>query len=694
MPIEIISWNSDEANNNNSQLHSLQSSVSGDVFDIINYIQGFRFVEVSDNGLCINTNLIQSQQEFMIFVDHTFKNNFYFEWLDYEIFSKIIFDYQSLEWEKIKLCNSLKSIPEERRKKYTQPTLYKKAQAEYTFCKLYDEVEENGKIVEKEFQFNIDEFIARMWLFGIKFWLKIDDIIQIIHSGQTQRILIADTLPPTPWEDAKLITLVNLGKDCELQRKFGWNLDLKNYKRVFPQVVTGIKLYKKIELKPWINGMNIQAEIITPDTPQDISLEDIAWEGVVVVEENGQKFLTSSRAWYVTPLQGNYSSKEVGESEKKLMEISIWEIKEKLQVTKEIQLWVVGPETGNIEALWDVHITGMIRWYNATAYNIVSIGETHGSLYAKNDIKIVWNVSGWIHKQTQDGILKILKDGQIISEKWNISITGNILNRSHIQALEWIIECDNVEASVIVWKDIKLKNARGTICIWEEITIEWQAIDCLFICTKTFQAKQTTTYKNSENILFILKPEDYEAAYQKVWELLKALQTKSSKLHDIITQLQQENKDIAEDKRIQLFSLIIKKHQARKELTPQEQKIFSSLWDWYKTKVAKYEENRKKLEQAHLLSSQMQKDIEKLSQDFNRLSALKQEQINPSVEIQFNQWTLKLLWLIFEKYKKISELTQEDIDNLLDIQGLFSQKHAKYETILQTSEIKLSWKLY
>lgn len=680
---------SDFENNKNQ----ISSQVSDDVSSILNYLQSFSFIEISDDGLYINPDNIQTRQDFINFVQHVFNNNFYFENLDYVLFQELMFDFVKKKWQKYKLCQQIKTISPERIKKYSNPMNFKNSQAEYTFSPVYDDVEQDWKTIEVQTKLNIDEFIARMWCFGIKYWLKILDIQEAILSSKNQKIIIAETQPPLEWIDARILALLNLWKDHEMMMKTWGMIDLKLYKRVFPQVRENTKLYQKIESIAWDHGMDIWGNIIPEIPPKDINLKEISAEWVHIVQEGGIDFIVSTVSGYVTPLQWDYHSKDYNETENNLVQLTSEQIKWQVKVTKNVQLSIIWPETGSVKALGDIYALWVLGWYEVEWINVETKWDVYGNISAMGDISITGNVTWGEHRQSQWVGVKLMKDGQVISEKGNIQVVGNALSRSRLQALNGKLEVNNAEAAILIGKDIVVKNVRNSIIIGENILVEWMLVDCLVICTKKFIAKQTLIHHNQENIIFYIKPEDYEWAFQKISQILNQTNERSQKLTQLLDVLTKENQEIQQDKRILILSNIIKKSRQKESLTSQEATLLSQFLEWYNSKILKYEENRKKIIHAHELARKLQEELEKLTKDFNKLSVLKQEQINPEIEIGYNKWMLKILALQLEVYKTIWEFEKEDIEKLIHLKQLFSQQNLSYEQMLNTTESKVHYKM-
>lgn len=630
------------------------------------------FAKIIGEELFIDLEENISKENFIDFINNVFKNDCYFKNLDYEIFKKIIYDLNSykssLENKNLKLSWIIKRFDIDRKSKYQEPKKDGKDSAEYSFCKLYEDIEVDWKTIEKDVFLDIDEFIASMWNYGIRYWLDIVKIEDIIKNKKSDRIIIAKSLDPIPWIDARLLTMINLWMDSELQTKTGGLINLKNYKRVFPQIKSWVKIYQKINKTPWYNWINIYWEEILPLAPKDIVLEDIIEEidsWVKIVEELWIKFIISEIDGYITPLQWKYNSQKVWEDEKHLMELNIDQIIWKLKITKEIDLGIVWPDTWDISTFWDIKAKWLFKWYSIKSNKLEVTWEVSWDILCKNDININWHVNWW-------------HNSKIISIEWNILIKWNVFLNSHIQALNWLVDLQNIETSTIIWKKIKIKNARKTIFIWEDIEIEWVCSDCIFILTNTLSANTIQLKQNTENSIFIIAPPNFEQEIEKCSKQINEINDKKNKIELLIIKIKESNKQITNNEKIQNYLKIGKKIKEKSPLTKEEIDIYKRDTWFYNQELAKYKsnlENQNKLEN-EILSINI--DLEKLNLDLEKFVELTSKQINPKINIKTNIGSLRVYSLDFKPYKSIQDFSIEDLKILTDMKIFLSQKYFKY----------------
>lgn len=697
MGINILGPQCEDVKNPGS-INIQDTNVSNQIQNLINIWWYDSIVEIKEDGVFIDVSSL-TRQRFMSYVDSVFSNNYYFEWLDYEIFSKLIFNPDHVKSElkdthKIKLSDSISFISPERASKYYKPMIFwkNKDQAEYTFSPLFDEkIGEDEKVIEVRNYLNRDEFIARMWIYWVRFWLQISVIEEAISAEKDKKVLIAEALPASPWLDASLQTLAPLGQDLQIQTVNG-KLDWKNYARVFPQASAGKKLYQKIPPKEGIIGMNIAWEPQLPVPPKDFDIRGLCGEWVSIVNENNTQYIVSSQDWYVQPVIWHYDSKEYWEKDWKKVKVSIEQIKSPVAVTRQIELGTIWPKTWNIDATWDVSIQGEVTHdYWVKAQNIDCIWDVTWSMYAKKDIKIAGNIiwSSWKQeiKFWQNG-----QNGQIVSENWDIQIQGKALSNAILQSQHGNVSALSVEASIVIGKNVHLKSLRSSIVIWENIEIE-EIINSIIICSNKLSIKSLMSLKESGNIIFIIKPKEYKTESEKIWNQVQELTKSAQSISQQIESLQQKNTEIKSDQ-IVLSIMKAKKKQAEKqELTAEENKQLQEWLQWYLQKIQEYQANNALLKTLKDTFDKHNQALQKLWESFQELTQLQQNAIFPEIDIVFNQSNTKLLYLLLSDFHWLSSLWQETLSQLSHYKEMVQNKIFPIEMIQEFSQWKnISWK--
>ncbi len=656
-------------------------------------------VQIKEDGVFLDVSSL-TRQRFMWYVDSIFKNNYYFEWLDYTLFSQLVFNPSDVKSKsdpssyQVKLCDKISLFPPERVSKYHKPMIFwrDKDQAEYTFSPLFDEItDENGKTKEVNIFLNVDEFIARMWLHGIRYGLQISLIQEAISWAKEKKVVIAEALQPIPWVDAYLETIIPLWQDLQIQTTNG-KLDWKNYARVFPQVPAGKKMYQKIPLKEGKIGMNIAWDQLLPTDPIDFDMYKWCGEGTSVIQENDIQYLVSSQPGYVQPIIWHYDSKSHGEKEGKKVKVDINQMKSPVAVTRDIQLWTIGPKTGNIHASGDVSIHWeVIHDYWVKAENVKCIGDVNGSIYVENNVDITWNIF-WSSGKQYIKFWEISQNGQVVSQKWNITIEWKVLSNAILQSQQGNIHAVSVESSIVIGKNIQLQSLRSSIVIGENIEIE-NVTNSIIICTYKTAIQSLVSLKESGNIIFIIKPKEYKNESEKISNQIQWLTQSSQNITQFIENLEQKNLQIKEDPMIRDIIKIKRKQAEKQPITQEEQKKLQEGLVWYISKIKEFQTNTEELKKLKEAFQKHSEALWKLSTSFQKLIELQKNVVPPEVQIEFNQSQTKLAYLLVENFEGFSQLPQETLMLLANYRDMIQNKTFSIEMIQEISEgTNMTWK--
>ncbi|MBW7954524.1 hypothetical protein H3C61_01800 [Candidatus Gracilibacteria bacterium] len=689
MPIEILNGSSDSSEKKDD-LNDLKSDTKDSVLNIINKTNFISFLE---DGIYLDISRIKSRDDFISFVGDFFGRGFYFKDLDYKLFSDIIFDIEKIEGNNIKLASSIEKIDEKKAQKYQKPFIYNGLQSEYIFSKIYSDIEEDGKTKEIEVFLDIDEFIAQMWNYGIRFGLKIDDIKKEIKLPTNKKILIADYIEPTLPIDESLQSMQFFGQDLSLDK------DYKNYKRSY---ITFPKLSKLYKIEPAIygkNGLNILGEYIKPTKePKKIDLNKIIGEGVELLEQDGNIYIISSIDGFVSPPQGNYNSKNTIEKDKKFITLNIDEILNPIKVTEHIEFGEIGPKTGNIITEYSVLIKGLKSEYIVRAKNISSYGENCGSMSSYNDINIDGNVIGKMERQ--ENIFSMTEDGQIISLNGNIKVNGKVLFNNVLSAVKGRIDLYSIENSIIFGKDIEIVNARRCFIFGENIKITGQLIDSIVISTQTIDIA-STSHKDRENCIYFLRGENYENKIKEINNIISDLLEKLAENKLNIQEIIKENELLMKDENNFKVLSIIKKKKSNLDISQDENNFLRNNYQLFLDAFDLIKNNKIKLESLNQSQELIIKKIEELKINlvkYNDLISNNQNKSKKSLKIKINQSNFKLKYLILPGFVDFSGLNMEELKSLnifKDNLDIFLpdniEKHFASEDILDIKTGTIDW---
>ncbi|MFA6314111.1 MAG: flagellar assembly protein A, partial [Sterolibacterium sp.] len=270
------------------------------------------FLKRSEEGLFVEISLLESEENFRALVDQVFGSNAYFAELDYPLFVNLLYELELLELPTlrnamnatptVRLAKDIVPFKPERQKIYRDAKVGKDGRmAEYLFepAMIEQEVElpvfgppsedpsaprsirgyEKRKQLVKV-KLDPDEFVAAMWLQGIRYGLDMRTVRAMIRDDSTGRLEIAHMLEPYPGRDANIVEQSDtMHRDDAPKRLSDGRVDLSTYSNHFPQVAAGDRLLKKIPRALGKPGWDVRGIIYEPPVPKDLDLEQLSGPG-------------------------------------------------------------------------------------------------------------------------------------------------------------------------------------------------------------------------------------------------------------------------------------------------------------------------------------------------------------------------------------------------------------------------------
>lgn len=260
------------------------------------------FIQKRSGGVFVHTGRLPLDGSFRNFVERVFLNNMRFSGLDYAVMLRLSYEIESTAGQQteIRLADDIVPFPEKRKDLYKEVRLMDRgARAEYMFEPVYLEVnyqepvygeaDDSGiaPIIEyrqktklQPTSLDVDEFIADMWQKGVRFGIDVDAVKSAIASGQTARVVAAREREPIPGKDAELQEACEgLHRDDSPLIKASGKADLRRFKNRFPQIAKGQRMMKKIPRQLGVPGFLVTGEMVDPDLPKDIDLNQLAGPG-------------------------------------------------------------------------------------------------------------------------------------------------------------------------------------------------------------------------------------------------------------------------------------------------------------------------------------------------------------------------------------------------------------------------------
>ena len=221
-------------------------------------------------------------------VDGILLGNRYFAGLDYPVLIKALFGHgpelppavtgargETL----VRLADDILPFDPARRQLYHAVKIAD-GQAEYYFEPVFLPDPED---VEQPARLDIDEFIADMWLKGIRFGIDVAAVKGLIDAAAAGRFVVARRLPARAGEDARVVEVSNELHRSDAPRQLAnGKLDLMSFQNRFPQVQRGTRLLRKLPRVHGEPGFELSGIALAPELPLDLDLGDWSGPGTTV----------------------------------------------------------------------------------------------------------------------------------------------------------------------------------------------------------------------------------------------------------------------------------------------------------------------------------------------------------------------------------------------------------------------------
>lgn len=282
------------------------------------------FVVTQSQGVFIVLNQLRRPDEFRLFVDRLFGNGMRFSGLDYAAFLGLLYDPDWVAGRKeteLRIASGIGPFQPQRRPLYRAvKVLQGGARAEYVFEPVsievsyeepvYGEPDANGvaqilryeiKTRQQTARLDFDEFVADMWMKGVRFGIVEPAVRQAIAAGQPVRMTVAGQVEPTEGSDAEIREVSpDLHRDNSPKVLASGKADLRVFKNRFPQMAKGTRLLKKIPRVLGKQGHKVSGEIIEPKLPKDLDLHELSSVGTRVEQLSDGEYIVATLDGFLT----------------------------------------------------------------------------------------------------------------------------------------------------------------------------------------------------------------------------------------------------------------------------------------------------------------------------------------------------------------------------------------------------------
>jgi len=240
-------------------------------------------------------------------VDSILLRNQYFAGLDYAVLIKALFGHgpelpRDAKGETlVRLADDILPFDPVRRSLYRAVKIAD-GQAEYYFEPLFLP---DADGVEQPTRLALDEFIADMWMKGIRFGIDLEAVQGAIAEDAAGRIVVARRLAPRPGQDARVVEVSNELHRSDAPRQLAnGKLDLMSFQNRFPQVQRGKRLLQKLPRVHGEPGFDLSGIALAPEMPADLELADWSGPGTTVDRTGEGEFVVAAQDGFLN-VEGN-----------------------------------------------------------------------------------------------------------------------------------------------------------------------------------------------------------------------------------------------------------------------------------------------------------------------------------------------------------------------------------------------------
>lgn len=422
-------------------------------------------------------------------VSQIFMSSAYFAGLDYAVFSKVLYNVgpdlpENLRNKPLlRFADSIEPFHPPRRSLYKNVKIIN-GEAEYYFEPVFFEVPD---MPPQPARLNFDEFVADMWIKGIRFGIDAPAVRDVIATGRLARIVVARRLNAMPGKDA---SIAEVSRDIHrsnapLQKADG-KLDWQTFQNRFPQVKPNVKLLRKVPRTPGVRGYELSGLVLEPPVPKDIELTSVAGEGTVIENLRDGEYLVSAVEGF---LSLDPATRRLSIGPKIISREGV-----SARTTGNLQL------TGEYEEFGDVQEQRSVEGGNITIH-----GDVFGNIVSRGgDIVLSKNLMG----------------GTATNADGGIRVQG-VASGAVLQTKRGEIALARAESCIITGTRVVIGEASNCEIIAEEVVIK-VAEGCA-VAARKIEIVHAGPRKQNEMLLYVLVP-DTSKFDKKIAELQPRVQ--------------------------------------------------------------------------------------------------------------------------------------------------------------------------
>ena len=468
--------------------------------DNFNEFGASSFIVKTGDGVFVDLANLESSEQFSLFVERVFSTGYFFSEIDYKTFLELLSEYtpemiaaknpaEVKRSGRMRFASNIVAFPPERLKFYRDARI-SSGKAEYLFelimvdktveeplhAENADGVQEivgvEQRTVTVKDALSFDEFVAAMWMKGVRYGIDADTVKSIIASGKTGRFTIARALPPNDGQDSSLKEETNkLRRDNSPRKLSDGRFDLKQFSNRFPQIREGERLLRKSPRVLGTPGMDLNGKPIEAPLPEDFDLSALAGEGTRIETTADGEFIVASMSGF---LNIDNATNRIAVMEKIVNYTGV-----SMKTTGDISL-----DGEHFEEHGEVQENRVIEGKNITV-----MADVYG--------KVVSSGGKVLLKHNLGGGSATNRDGDITVE----GLTSN----AQVHARHGTVSIKRAENSLIVGERVVVESAKN--CTIVGVAIEIEIAEGCAVAGKEIRIKIAHSLRDTQTVVSVLLPD-------------------------------------------------------------------------------------------------------------------------------------------------------------------------------------------
>ncbi len=479
---------------------------------------------------------------FLTAYDHVLRGGHYFTDLDYALLIKALYDCgpdlpRSGSGEPmVRFASNVVPFVPARRALYKAVKI-DDGKAEYYFEPVFLADPANPDSTGQPASLDVDEFIADVWLKGIRFGIDVGAVRAAISGGKAERVMVAQRLDAAPGCDAQIVEVSDDIHRSDAPRQLAnGKLDLMAFQNRFPQIQKGAKLLKKVPRAAGLVGFELSGILLEPAVPADVDMGPMAGPGTMIEHTADGEFLVSQQTGFlnVDPKSGQIS---VGDKIISRDGVSS-------RTTGNLQL------TGDYEEFGEVQEKRVIEGEGITIHadvfgNIVSRGGT---------ILLNRNLVG----------------GSAHNARGDIRVNG-VASGAVIQTSNGEVVMNRAESCIISGTMVKVEHAVNCEIIADEVHVG-QAEGCA-IAGRRVTIDSAGPRKQSEMLVYALRPDSAQ-----IDEVIKLMTARVDEFSSLAALRKAEMDQMTCEPEVRKYVMLASKIRKKElTLTPEQLPVFQKM---------------------------------------------------------------------------------------------------------------------